>query len=491
MKPSLARISVLAIAVLSAGACGSAATPEASSPSSTPKLSLAKASARTGAADAAQEPGAMPLPAPVSYVLDGTLPDLGTQSPVYRWTAHTVDIAEVNRLAGVLGIDAPATATDDGFAVNGSNATLAVSTAYGATQISYYPGGNAVDGVSGGSSDGSSGSSSSPPSPGTGTEPGDKPIAIDEPTPIDPGVIEVPEKRAVPVDVPSADAAEDIARALLDRMGVLDGQTYDSEVNSSGGIAVSCEVGTDCSGEPQQVFARDVSFTLVIDGVRVNGIGWNVSVGEHSRIDSLYGEWGTSDVLGTYDLRSTSAAFEALNQGDLNYRGPQPVAVDGDVPVSAQADAATPDDTPAAAPPVPEPNGREPAVDLPLPVDPKPVDTTPVEPMVVHVNGVSLGLARWDAVDGGTNVIDIVPTYQFHTVSDGIESDVEELALDPGAIDFADPIVPSLPVPEPGTAKPEPAPAPDPLERREPTTTPGSCAPSAASCSAEGPIVRP
>src|SRR3954470_2378238 len=104
MKPSFARIPIFAFAVLVAAGCGSAASPDASSRTTNPKLSLAKATAtRTGAADAAGAPKAMPYRL-TNYVLDGTLPDLGAQAPVYRWMAHAVDIAEVNRLAAALGI---------------------------------------------------------------------------------------------------------------------------------------------------------------------------------------------------------------------------------------------------------------------------------------------------------------------------------------------------------------------------------------------------
>jgi hypothetical protein len=453
MKSSLARIPVLAIAVLVAGACGSAASPRASSNPSVPKLSLAKASARTGVADAALAPGAMPVQL-TNYVLDGTLPDLGTQAPVYRWTAHAVDIAEVNRLAVALGIQTPATATVDGFSASDSDATLTVTTNYGTTQISYYPGGNgAVDGSGGGTSGGSSGSVSSPPSAGTGT-------AIAEPAPVDPGVVEIPQKLTAPVDVPNASTAEGIAHELLDRMGVLDGQQWDTEVTDSGGIAISCAVGEDCSGVPQEVTARNVSFTLVIDGVHVSGVGWNVTIGERSRIDSVYGEWGSADVLGTYDLRSTADAFAALQRGDANFGGREPAKLAGDVPVNAQADPALGAPTPVDTSHVDPTPIVPPTVDT-KPVDTKPVDTTPVAPIDVHVTGVSLGLARWDAVDGNHNVVDLVPTYVFHTTVNGSASDVEELALDPGAIDFADPIVPLVPVPEPGSVKPEPAPAPE------------------------------
>jgi hypothetical protein len=456
MKPTFARISptrtlVATLAVLVAGGCGSAASTDTSTPRPTPKLLLAKAGARVGAADAAG-PAMMPERL-ANYVLDGTLPDLGTQAVVYRWTAHAVDLAAVNRLADALGIAAAATATADGFTATDADATLTVTTNYGATQISYYPGGNnSVDGSGGGTSGSSTG--------------GEKPVTTDP-------AVTLPEKLTPPVDVPSADEAEGIARALLDRMGVLDGQEWDVKVNDSGGIAVTCAVGEDCSGVPQQVTSRDVSFSLVIDGTPVSGIGWNVTVGERNSIQSVYGEWGSAVVLGTYDLRSTADAFTALKRGDTNYGGREPMAVD-DVPVKAQTEPATAVDKPAVdTPAVDDPTLVDPVPPVSEPPVSEPPVSTPVQPIDIHVTGVSLGRARWDAVDGDHNVIDIVPTYVFHTTVDGAASDVEELALDPAAIDFAKPITP---VPQPGKLTPEPAPAP---ESRVPAagevkTTPGS-----------------
>jgi hypothetical protein len=258
-------------------------------------------------------------------------------------------------------------------------------------------------------------------------------------------------------------------------MGVLDGQQWDTAVTDSGGIAISCAVGEDCSGVPQEVTARNVSFTLVIDGVHVSGVGWNVTVGERSRIDSVYGEWGSADVLGTYDLRSTADAFAALQKGDANFGGREPAKLAEDVPVNAQVDpslgAPTPVDTAQIAPTTID---SKPVDTTPsdTPVDTMPVDTTPVAPIDVHVTGVSLGLARWDAVDGAKNVIDLVPTYVFHTTVNGGASDVEELALDPAAIDFANPIVPPVPVPKPGSVEPQPAPAPDSQGSGSSTGTP-------------------
>jgi hypothetical protein len=471
MKTSLARMSVAAIAVLVAGGCGSAASTDTAARSN-PKLSLAKASARTGAADAAA-PSAMPAQL-TNYVLDGTLPDLGSQALVYRWTGHAVDLAEANRLAEALGIDSPAYATTDGFTASDRDATITITTTYGPTQVSYYPGVPAVDGSGGGSS-----GASSPPSAGTGVAPDD------------PNVTVLPPKLTPPVDVPNAGEAEDIARALLDRMGVLDGAEWDTEVNDSGGIAVTCVVGEDCSGTPQQVTARDVSFSLVLDGVKVSGIGWNVTIGEHRSIQSVYGEWGSAVVLGTYDLRSTADAFDSLQNGDANYGGREPMAVD-ETPVKAQLEPAPAVDEPAVAPLVEEPTGREPGVDPsggddpivePMPAYPVPTEPEPVEPIDVHVTGVSLGLARWDAVDGHQNVVDLVPTYVFHTLARsltcrpcdlGVSSDVEELALDPAAIDFADPFTPPLPVPQPGAPTPETQPAPVPDSSGGAKSTPSS-----------------
>ena len=483
MRTSLVRVSVAAIAVLVAGGCGSAPSKDTVARSN-PKLSLAKASARTGAADAAA-PSAMPARL-TNYVLDGTLPDLGSKALVYRWTGHAVDLAEANRLAAALGIDAAAYATTDGFTASDPDATITITTTYGPTQVSYYPGVPAVDGSGGGSS-----GASSPPSAGTGVAPDDpnsstvneKPVAIDEPVPTDPGVTVLPPKLTPPVDVPNASEAEDIARALLDRMGVLDGAQWDTAVNDSGGIAVTCVVGADCSGTPQYVTARDVSFSLVLDGVKVSGIGWNVTVGEHHSIQSVYGEWGSAVVLGTYDLRSTADAFDSLQNGDANYGGREPIAVD-ETPVKAQVEPDPAVTEPAVAPPVEEPTGREPGVDpsggddpvvdTPLPTEPSPIEPEPVEPIDVHVTGVSLGLARWDAVDGDQNVVDLVPTYVFHAVVDGVSSDVEELALDPAAIDFAEPIIPPVPVPQRGAPTPEPRPAPVADASGGAKSTPGS-----------------
>jgi hypothetical protein len=79
--------------------------------------------------------------------------------------------------------------------------------------------------------------------------------------------------------------------------------------------------------------------------------------------------------------------------------------------------------------------------------------------VAVHITGVSLGIARWDAYDGGDAIVDLVPTYRFHARVDGNASyDIVVLALAPAAVTFTNP----APKPEPLPGEPMPAPAPAP-----------------------------
>ena len=460
-RTSLARWSVVAIAALVAGGCGSAASSDhAATRSAPPKLSLTKTSVATGAADA-REPGA-PAMRPTTYVLDAKLADLGSTARVYRWTAHSVDVGEVDQIARALGISGAATATADGFQATDSDATLTVTVSNSTAQVSYYPGGAEAGGGSSGSSPGSigtgiaqaGGSGVAPDGSTTGIPPAPTTVVTEPAT-------TVPPPRFAPVDVPSANHAEAIARHLLDNAGVLAGQQWESEVTDSGGIAISCRVGELCTGVPGEVTARNVAFHLVIGGVRVTGVDWTVTVGEHSKIESVYGEWASATPLGTYGLRSTDDAFTALKNGDGNTGGIEPLQ--RGVPVNAQDTPAVGPETSAAssgAPVTIEPGTVHP---VPAPGDTGTIPTIPepkIDPLVVHVTGVSLGLASWNAVDGNQNAVDLVPVYVFHTSTtdpaggDPSTSDLEQLALDPGAIQFAAPI----PVPVP-----EPAPAPEPM----------------------------
>ena len=95
----------------------------------------------------------------------------------------------------------------------------------------------------------------------------------------------------------------------------------------------------------------------------------------------MYGEWASPATVGSYPLRSTAEVFADLQAGTARYTGPQPM-----IAQAGPAGADTPADV-----------------------------TTPTSPAVtVHVTGVSLGLARWDGIDSGATVVDLVPTYAFH-----------------------------------------------------------------------------
>ena len=360
-------------------------------------------------------------------MLDGTLPDLGTSSVVWRMTPHRVTAAEVGHFAAVLGVSGSPVSSATGWEVPGADAQLHVFTGNGDVSVSYAYGAPGVSGGSGGSggSTGSAPPDSATPNPAppetvtpqtvtpqTATRdnvppvpapaPGAKPATV--PTPTGPATTVAP-----PVGVPDAAGAEQAARALLDRLGVLAGQQWSTAVTDSGGVAVACAVGTPCPTVPPQVYARTVTFEPLLDDRVVRSAGWSVTIGERGRIESLDGEWATPVSIGSLPLQPTAAAFADLQHGTGRFPGPQPLAADS----GAGGDA-----------------------------------------VVVHVTGVALGVARWDAYDGSANVVDVVPTYRFHARGDGGSTyDIEVLALAPNAVTFTNP----HPTPEPPQAKPEPA----------------------------------
>jgi hypothetical protein len=211
--------------------------------------------------------------------------------------------------------------------------------------------------------------------------------------------------------VPSADDAASIARGLLARLGVLAEQDWSTVVNDSAGFAIACAVGTPCPTVPPEVFARTVTFSAILNGTRVAGVDWSVTIGEHRRIEAVTGEWVAPTAIGSYPLRSTAAVFAELRDGTAKYAGPQPMTAMSGAPA-----------------------GEAPAI-APSP------GTGTIPTVTVHVTGVSLGLARWDAYDKGHPIVDLVPTYRFHARIDGGSTyDIEVLALEPGAVTFTNPV---------------------------------------------------
>ena len=191
-----------------------------------------------------------------------------------------------------------------------------------------------------------------------------------------------------PVDVPSADDAAGIAQSLLDGFGVLDGQKWAHDVTDANGVAFSCAPdATSCNDTPAPpVTARTVTYELLVDGARVPGIDWSVTVGEHRAIESVSGTWASVGDPSQYALRSTNDVFDDLQHGRAQYPGPQPMLAQG---------------SPEAAPLI--------APGTVLGTAP---DTVP--PLEVHITGVALGSTRWDGTDNGHPAVYVVPTYRFH-----------------------------------------------------------------------------
>jgi hypothetical protein len=365
-------------------------------------------------------------------VLDAALPDLGSRAGVRQMTPHAVSANDVQRFARALGLAGTPVRAFAGWEVQQPSGTLTFAVSDNGVDVSYSSG---APGAFGGSSSGSVGASGSGVAmPGGAAVNG--PITkttppLPSPAPTTPTEPTVAPQPVSPVDVPGPAAARDIARELLDRLGVLAGQNWVAEVNDSGGVAISCAAGAPCPAVAPEVSARTVTFSLVLDGTRVADVAWSVTVGEHRRIESFNGEWASPESIGSYALRSTAAVFADLKDAKARYAGPQPMmAVEG-----ARAGA--------------------------------PAIATPSMParVVEHITGVSSGIARWNAYDHGRAVVDLVPTYRFHArINAGTPYDIEVLALDPGAVTFTDPTPTPKPLPAgvapAGPAAPETAVSP-------------------------------
>jgi hypothetical protein len=379
-------------------------------------MKLALAPAAPAAAPSADGAGTAIFPVrPTAYVLDAALPDLGSRAVVRQMTPHAVRANDVQRFARAIGLTGKPVRASAGWEVQQPSGTLTFAVSDDGVDVSYSSG---APGAFGGTSSGSVGASGSGVAmPGGAAVNG--PITktappLPSPAPTTPTAPTIAPQPVSPVDVPGPAAARDIARGLLDRLGVLAGQSWATEVNDSGGVAIACAVGVPCPAVAPEVSARTVTFSLVIDGTRVADVAWSVTVGEHRRIESFNGEWASPASIGSYALRSTAAVFADLQKGEARYAGPQPMmAVEG-----ARAGA--------------------------------PAIATPSMParVVEHITGVSAGIARWNAYDHGHAVVDLVPTYRFHArIDEGTPYDIEVLALDPGAVTFTNPTPTPKPLP--------------------------------------------
>lgn len=382
MRSALFAVPVTIMLAVTMGACGSTTT-QGSAPTTTTtpgapaKLAL---DAAAGGADAAIAPQRA-----AHYVLDRTLADLGAAGPVRKLVGHDVSDADLTRIAGALGLHGTPQRTGTGYVLHDGDAALTIDTSGAVTFIDYSASGGSV-------SVGGAGGASSPPSAGRTGPPIPEPVP--EPMPVTPP----------PVDVPTADDAATIAQSLLDQLGVLAGQQWSHDVVAADAVASACPTNAYCPVVRPVVYARTVSYQLLLNGEPVPSVMWSVTIGEHRRVTSLSGSWASVQAPTNYPLRSTAAVFDDLQNGRAQFAGPQPLLAIG-MPIHAKV-------------------------------------------AEVHITGVSLGTARRDGTDHGKAVAYLVPTYRFHAqVAGGAPYEIDVIALDPASFTTA-PIAVPAPKPE-------------------------------------------
>lgn len=395
------------------------------------------------------------------YVLDGTLPDLGTEGDVYEVTGPTLDAAGIGRIARALGLQGTPRQVVDGWQVEGSPGFLAVQTG-GVSAGAYVSYGREASSGAGSSSPGAVGGSSGSASGDVATSPKEMPattvVCVTDPCPGGGPDAPVPSPETTiptgvpdttyppmtsppaPTNLPDAAGAEKVARDLLTRMGVPDLGWQAEVTDQSWGVAVSCAVApadatsssdatttTACPPAPDPVvIGRQVRLTAKVDGYPVAGLEWNVYVGDGSVVQGVNGLFVEFRKIAPYPLRPVADVFADLQAGTA-------WPIGGVMPM--------------AMPAVGTAIGAEPAIGI---APDQPGGTIP--PDVVTVTGAERGLALTGGVEDGRTVAYLVPTYRFLTKDRGT---IEVLALDPAWFGEATP-------PSTGSTEPMPLPAPGP-----------------------------
>jgi hypothetical protein len=238
-----------------------------------------------------------------------------------------------------------------------------------------------------------------------------------------------------PTNLPDEAAAERIARSLLEGMGITGDWSVTVDAGSGSGDAVVCAPEPCASPMHIVLMSRVVQFRPRFNGVAIDGLGWQVEIGDNGHVLGLSGTWADLRTLGRYPLRSVDAVFAELAAG----RGIDP----GPVPLDAS-----------------ESGGAFPFHEI--------------KPVTVVIDHVTLGYAVMPAVAGGAAVVDIVPTYVFTgRPEDGGNSGatVSRTLVAVDATVTTPSTLPGSPKTVPGATNTIPIANP-PLGRPEPQTTP-------------------
>lgn len=309
----------------------------------------------------------------IDYTLAAPLPSLGSSAPVYRvLPAEAVHEATV-RIADALALQGPVRDVGGGAQVSDGTHTLNVFKAGAGLEVSMF-GGGAV-------SSGGTGVGVAPP-PATSNQP----------------EVRAPQVQA-PQALPSAEAAQRIARRILERATVLDGAGWETDVTDGAGVvsAIACPIGASCPPQPRPVVtSRMVVFHRIVDGRRTAGLDWSVDVGDHGVVQSLSGTWARLELVAQYPLRAVADVYRDMVNGRAWHGRP--------MPLGASAVGGAP--SIAVRPGTPLPRTR------------------------VTVTGVRLGATLMPAFEASASTAYVVPTYRFDGKYDtGAQWDAEVVAL--------------------------------------------------------------
>ncbi len=336
--------------------------------------------------DAALAPIAGPVP--FHYRLSTPAPDLGSDAPVARLEVPTVDAERIVAMAHAFGLDGPAVDTHPGWQVSDGAARLTVTPATGGWDVAYaldagngapgtVPGSAGSGGAPGSSGSGSSGGSGGSSGSGGSTGSGN---AVSVP-PSPPKVVLPPLPPSLPTEttpqiparnLPSTARAEQIARSLLTKLGVAD-DSWSVTAFDSSGDTVTCSA-PPCAEPDVLLASRTGVLSPTFQSVAVDGIFWNIEIGDNGAIDSASGLWTRVHTIDRYPLRSVAAVFADLATGVGDSTSPGPVGARGDP-------GASPDHV--------------------------------IEPVTVSIDRVTLGYAAVPAAADRGEVLDIVPKYVF------------------------------------------------------------------------------
>lgn len=386
----------------------------------------------------------------VSYVVEGTLPEMPSEMASYvvqKKSAPTQELQDIAETFGLVGdvVEDPTSAGDfdaifKSYRIGGEQPEDEAMWMYGDGHWwswSYYPGGSAF-GDTATSSDGSSGSGSSTDgSTGKGSPGSSEPCPPDDPDCVE-REIEIPEPPSPPENLPSKNEVESLTEELLGQLGI------------------------NMADVEMQAFADEWSSwsqtSLLIDGL-VSPISWYFSFGEDAKLMSASGSMVGLKKSETYALADATEAVSRL--GDYRYYGGYGAVEARNASVSSSTESTEEDPSSATAEPVPpETNvvtpdttveNVQPIDDLP-PVDETFVDVEP-EKITITITSVKMSYTTMYEEDGKQT---LMPAFTYSN-KDGDVGTV--IALSDDLFAFEEVTDTTIDGTEP---KPEPAPAPEP-----------------------------